>query len=46
MTLTSLERARKLAQDAVDEAVAALHIFGERAAFLRELALFLTGREK
>ena len=46
VTLTSLDRARKLAQDAVDEAVAALHIFGERAAFLRELALFLTGREK
>ena len=46
VTLTSLEEAKKLAEDAVDEAVAALDIFGERAAFLRDLALFLLGREK
>ena len=46
VTLTSLEEAKKLAEDAVDEAVAALDIFGERAAFLRDLALFLLGRKK
>ena len=46
VTLTSLEKAKKLAEDAVDEAVAALDIFGERAAFLRDLALFLLGRKK
>lgn len=46
VTLTSLEEAKKLAGDAVDEAVAALDIFGERAAFLRDLALFLLGRKK
>ena len=46
VTLTSLEEAKRLAEDAVDEAVAALDIFGERAAFLRDLALFLLGREK
>lgn len=46
VTLTSLEEAKKLVEDAVDEAVAALDIFGERAAFLRDLALFLLGRKK
>ena len=46
VTLTSLEEAKKLAEDAVDEAVAALDIFGERAAFLRDVALFLLGRKK
>lgn len=46
VTLTSLEEAKRLAEDAVDEAVAALDIFGERAAFLRDLALFLLGRKK
>lgn len=46
VTLTSLEEAKKLAGDAVDEAVAALDIFGERATFLRDLALFLLGRKK
>ena len=46
VTLTSLEEAKKLAGDAVDEAVEALDIFGERAAFLRDLALFLLGRKK
>ena len=46
VTLTSLEEAKKLAEDAVNEAVAALDIFGERAAFLRDLALFLLGRKK
>lgn len=46
VTLTSLEEAKKLAEDAVNEAVAALDVFGERAAFLRDLALFLLGRKK
>ena len=46
VTLTSLEEAKKLAEDAVNEAVVALDIFGERAAFLRDLALFLLGRKK
>lgn len=46
VTLTSLEEAKKLAEDAVNEAVAELDIFGERAAFLRDLALFLLGRKK
>ena len=46
VTRTSLEEAKKLAEDAVDEAVEALDIFGERAAFLRDLALFLLGRKK
>ena len=46
VTLTSLEEAKKLAEDAVDEAVVALDIFGERAAFLRDLALFLLRRKK
>ena len=46
VTLTSLEEAKKLAEDAVEAAVAALDIFGERAAFLRDLALFLLGRKK
>ena len=46
VTLTSLEEAKKLAEDAVNEAVAALDIFGERAAFLRDLALFLLRRKK
>lgn len=45
VTLTSLDEAKTLAQNAVDEAVAALRVFGERAAFLRDLALFLLRRE-
>ena len=46
VTLTSLEEAKKLAETAVSEAVEALAVFGERAAFLRDLALFLLGRKK
>ena len=46
VTLTSLEEAKKLAEDAVNEAVTALDIFGGRAAFLRDLARFLLGRKK
>ncbi len=45
VTLTSLEDAQKLAAKAVAEAVAALEIFGDQAAFLRDLTQFLLGRK-
>ena len=46
VTLTSLEEAQKLAQEAVDTAIDALKIFGEEADFLRELVAFLMKRNK
>ena len=46
VTLTSLEEAQKLAQEAVDKAIDALKIFGEEADFLRELVAFLVKRNK
>ncbi len=46
VTLTSLEEARKLAQEAVDMAIDALKIFGEEADFLRELVAYLVKRNK
>lgn len=46
VTLTSLEEARKLAQEAVDTAIDALKIFGEEADFLRELVAYLVKRNK
>ena len=46
VTLTSLEEAQKLAQEAVDAAIAALSIFGEDADFLRELVAYLMKRNK
>lgn len=46
VTLTSLERARQLAKDAVDEAVLALEPFGDKAWFLKELVEFLISRKK
>lgn len=46
VTLTSLEEAQKLAQEAVDTAIAALDIFGDEADFLRELVAFLVKRNK
>ncbi len=46
VTLTSLEEAQKLAQEAVDTAIDALKIFGEEADFLRELVAFLVKRNK
>ena len=46
VTLTSLEEAQRLAQEAVDTAVDALKIFGEEADFLRELVAFLVKRNK
>lgn len=46
VTLTSLEEAQRLAQEAVDTAIAALQVFGEEADFLRELVAFLVKRDK
>ena len=46
VTLTSLEEAQKLAQEAVDTAIDALKIFGEEADFLRELVAYLMKRNK
>ncbi len=46
VTLTSLAEARKLAQDTVAEAVAALAIFGPEADFLRDLVNYLVDRNK
>jgi len=46
VTLTSLEEAQRLAQEAVDTAVDALKIFGEEADFLRELVAYLMKRNK
>ena len=46
VTLTSLEEAQRLAQEAVDTAIDALKIFGEEADFLRELVAFLMKRNK
>jgi len=46
VSLTSLDEAKKLAQATVDEAIAALKIFGTEADFLRELVQYLIGRKK
>lgn len=46
VTLTSLEKARALARDTVDEAVGALRLFGADADFLRELVQYLVSRDK
>ena len=46
VTLTSLEKARQLAKDAVDEAVLALEPFGDKAWFLKDLVDFLISRKK
>ncbi|WP_273036816.1 polyprenyl synthetase family protein [Schwartzia succinivorans] len=46
VTLTSLEKARQLAKDAVDEAVLALEPFGDKAWFLKDLVEFLISRKK
>ena len=46
VTLTSLEEARKLAEETVAEAVAALAPLGEKAGFLRELVEYLLKRNK
>lgn len=44
VTLTSLDEARKLASEAVDDAIAALEDFGPEADFLRGLVHFLLNR--
>jgi len=46
VTLTSLETAQVLAEEAVSEALAALDIFGSEADFLRELVKYLITRDK
>ncbi len=46
VTLTSLEEARQLAADTVQQAVEALEIFGDKASFLRELVEMLLKRNK
>lgn len=46
VTLTSLDEAKQFAQKTIEEAIAALSIFGERAAFLRDLGMFLLERKK
>ena len=46
VTLTSLDEAKKMAADAVNEAVDALNMFGDKAAFLRELVESLLNRNK
>lgn len=46
VTLTSLAEAKKLAQETVEEAVAALKDFGPEADFLRELVSYLVDRNK
>ncbi len=45
VSLTSLAEAKKLAQKAVEEAIAALKIFGTEADFLRELVRYLIARK-
>lgn len=46
VTLTSLDAAKNLAQNAVDNALDALKDFGAEADFLRELVKYLIGRNK
>lgn len=46
VTLTSLAEAKKLAEETVAEAVAALKPLGDKAAFLRELVEYLLKRNK
>lgn len=45
VTLTSLDEAKKLASQTVDEAISALNDFGKEADFLRELATYLIARK-
>ena len=46
VTLTSLEEAKKLAGETVEDAVKALEPFGPEADFLRELVRYLVDRNK
>ncbi|WP_110953162.1 polyprenyl synthetase family protein [Anaerosinus massiliensis] len=45
VSLYSLERAQEMAANAVNEALQALDIFGEEAAFLREVVQYLIARD-
>lgn len=44
VTLTSLARAQELADEAVESALSAVEIFGEKASFLQDLVRFLSHR--
>ena len=44
MTLTSLARAQELADEAIESALSAVEIFGEKASFLQDLVRFLSHR--
>ena len=46
VTLTSLDEAKKLAADTVQQALEALEIFGDEAKFLRDLVKMLLERNK
>lgn len=46
VTLTSLDKAKKLAADTVQQALEALEIFGDEAKFLRDLVKMLLERNK
>ena len=46
VTLTSLEEAKKLAADTVQQALDALEVFGDEAKFLRDLVKMLLERNK
>ncbi|MBR4904781.1 MAG: polyprenyl synthetase family protein [Selenomonadaceae bacterium] len=46
VTLTSLDEAKRLAKEAVDDALTALENFGSEADFLRGIVQFLTERKK
>ena len=46
VTLTSLDEAKKLANDAIQNALDALKDFGEEANFLREIVQYLINRKK
>ena len=46
VTLTSLDEAKKLANDAIQNALDALKDFGEDANFLREIVQYLIQRKK
>ena len=44
VTLTSLARAQELADEAIESALSAVEIFGEKASFLQDLVRFLSHR--
>ena len=44
VTLTSLARAQELADEAIESALSAVEIFGEKASFLKDLVRFLSHR--